>query len=123
MPAARPRCHEVGNWRPGDHKVRNTSFLETQTILKAIEFAITKGGFGNNARMKKTAAALIKDMKGNASVSGRHQQLMDMLKRGATLQQMMKATGSSRRTIFRYLNHFEEADVSIVLEDGKYRTR
>ena len=101
--------------------MRNTSFLETQTILKALEFAVAKSGFGNNARMKKTAAALLKDMKGNASVSGRHQQLVDMLKKGATLQQMMKGTGASRRTIFRYLNHFEEADLSIVLEDGKYR--
>lgn len=103
--------------------VRNTSFVETQTILKALEFAVAKSGLGGNARMKKTAIALIKNMKGTSSVSGRHQQLMDMLKKGSTLQQMMKATGASRRTVFRYLNHFEDADIDITLDNGNYHTK
>ena len=103
--------------------MRKTSFLQTQTILRALEFTLSKGGFGNNARQKRTATGLVKDMKSTKSVSGRHQQLRAMLKRGATLDQMIKATGSSRRTIFRYLNHFEDAGIDIVLADGKYRLR
>ena len=101
--------------------MRKTSFLQTQTILQALEFTLAKGGFGNNARQKRTAAGLLKDMKSTKSVSGRHQQLKTMLKKGATLDQMIKATGSSRRTIFRYLNHFEDAGMGIVLAGGKYR--
>lgn len=101
----------------------NTSFTETQTILKALQFALAKGGFGNNPQQKKTAAALIKEMSGNKSVSGRHQQLMGLLKKGSTIEQMIKATNTSRRTIFRYLNHFEEAGVDIKIEDGKYKLK
>ncbi len=105
----------------GDSNVRNTSFLETQTILRALEFALAKGGFGANTKQKKAAAALIKTMKSTKSVSGRHQQLIAMLKKGASLAQMMKATGSSRRTVFRYLNHFEDAGLDIALAKGKYK--
>ena len=103
--------------------MRKTSFLQTQTILQALEFTIAKGGFGPNARQKKTAAALIKDMKSTGSVSGRHQQLREMLKKGATLDQMIRATGSSRRTVFRYLNQFEDAGIRIILAEGRYRLK
>lgn len=101
--------------------MRSTSFLQTQAIVKALEFASTKGGFGNNAQLKKTAQSLLKSMKSNQSVSGRHQQLTNMLKRGATIEEMIKSTGASRRTIFRYLNHFEEAGINLDLAGGKYR--
>lgn len=103
--------------------MEQTSFLQTQTIVRALEYALSKGGFGNNARHKKTAQALLKSMQSNRSVSGRHQQLVDMLKKGATVEQMMKSATSSRRTVFRYLNHFEEAGMNIELGDGKYRLK
>ena len=101
--------------------MQNTSFAETQTILRALEFAMARGGFGGNVKQKKTAAMLIRRMQSNKSVSGRHLQLMSVLKRGATIDQMIKVTGSSRRTIFRYLNHFEEAGFDIIITDGKYK--
>ncbi|MEK6674613.1 MAG: hypothetical protein AABZ47_03040 [Planctomycetota bacterium] len=100
--------------------MQNTSFVETQTILRALEFALTKGGFGSNAKQKKTASSLVVQMKSNKSVSGRHHQLVTLLTKGATIEQMMKSTDSSRRTVFRYLNHFEESGVELKLEDGKY---
>ena len=102
--------------------MQKTNFLETQTILRALEYTSAKGGFATNARQKQTAGALIKNMKAGGSASGRYRQLMTMLKKGATLAQLMKAAGSSRRTIFRYLNHFEDAGVKIVLEGMRYRT-
>ena len=102
--------------------MQKTNFLETQTVLRALEFASAKGAFSRNARQKQTALALIKNMKGGESASGRYLQLMTMLKKGATLKQLMKTAGSSRRTIFRYLNHFEDAGVNIVLEGTRYRT-
>lgn len=101
--------------------MRNTSFLQTQAILKALEFTSAKGGFGTNAQMKKTAQGLIKTMKSNQSVSGRHQQLTNMLRRGTTIEEMIKSTGASRRTVFRYLNHFEEAGMDLKLEGGRYK--
>jgi len=103
--------------------LRNTSFLQTQTILNALEFALRKGGFKYDPQQKKTAAALVREMKGTRSVSGRQQQLMAMLERGATIDQMIAGTRSSRRTIFRYLNHFEDAGIDIVILDGKYRLK
>ncbi len=103
--------------------MRNTSFLETQTILTALEFALKKGAFGTNSPQRKAAQTLIRSMQSNKSVSGRHQQLMDLLTSGATLEQMMKTTGASRRTVFRYLNHLEEAGKDIELAEGTYRLK
>ncbi len=103
--------------------MQSTSFLETQTVLTALDFALENGGFGSNTSQKRTAQRLLKKMRSNSSVSGRHQQIMQMLKKGASIDQMIKATNSSRRTIFRYLNHFEEAGLNIELLDGKYRLK
>ena len=100
--------------------MQNSGFLQTQTILRGLEFALAKGAFADNAAQKRTAAALLKEMKGNKSVGGRQQLLTSILKKGATVEEMVKATGSSRRTIFRYLNNFEEAGVNIQLDGGKY---
>lgn len=89
-------------------------------MVRALEFSLARGGFGSNGKQKRTAQALIRDMKSNQSLSGRHEQLAALLRKGAAVEQMMKAANASRRTIFRYLNHFEEAGMEIVLEDGKY---
>lgn len=99
-----------------------TSFSESETILRALEFALAKGGL-NQPLHKKTAATLIKRMKSNQSISGRHQQLRDLLYRGATIDEMIKSIGASRRSVFRYLNHIEQAGMSITLEGGRYRLK
>jgi hypothetical protein len=114
---------DTGTLSSGEAIVRSTSFLETQTILAALEYTLKKGGFGSHAKQKKTAARLMKSMRSTESVSGRHQQIMQMLKKGSAIDQMIKATGSSRRTIFRYLNHFEDAGIDIELINGKYRIK
>lgn len=103
--------------------MQSTSYLQTQTILRALEFAVSKGGFGTNVNQKKTALSLIKNMKSNESVSGRHQQLTTMLRKGASITEMIKAAGASRRTIFRYLNHLEEAGLDISIVNGKYKLK
>lgn len=103
--------------------MRNAKFAHTQVILKALEFTLAKGGFAKSAAMKKTAAGLVKTMKSSGSVSGRHQHLVAMLKKGVTLAQMIKVTAASRRTVFRYLNHFEDAGLNIVLVNGKYKIK
>jgi len=103
--------------------VQSTNYVQTETIVRALEFALSKGGFGANGKQKKTAQTLIKNMKSNDSVSGRHQQLAAMLKKGATIEQMMKAANASRRTVFRYLNHFEESGVNIEIDGGKYHMK
>jgi len=103
--------------------VQNTSYQQTQTMIRALEFTLVRGGFGSNAKQKLTAQMLLKNMKSNKSVSGRHQQIATLMKRGTTIERMMKAVGASRRTIFRYLNHFEDAGCNINIEGGKYRLR
>lgn len=118
-----PADESVGCRPSGEVTVQNTSFLQTQTILQALEFTLAKGGFGTNARNKKTASTLVRSMRSTNSVSGRHHQLRTMLKKGATIEQMIKASGSSRRTIFRYLNHFEDAGVELSLSFGTYKLK
>lgn len=103
--------------------MQNTNYLQSQTVLKALEFTLARGGFGANGKQKRTAQSLVKEMKSNKSLSGRHEQLAAMLTKGATIAQMMKATNSSRRTVFRYLNHFEEAGMDITLDNGKYKLK
>lgn len=103
--------------------MRSKNFVETQTIVRALEFSLAKGAFASDSRQKKTAQALLREMQSNHSVSGRHQQLAALLKKGATVEQMMKATDSSRRTVFRYLNDFEDAGMNIELDDGKYSAK
>ena len=101
--------------------MQDTRFMRTQTILRALKFSLAKGGFSKDAKQKKTATALVKQMQSTKSVSGRHLQLTSLLKKGASIKQMTKSTGASRRTVFRYLNHFEEAGIDLILEDGTYR--
>ncbi len=103
--------------------MQQASFLQTQTILRALEYALSKGGFGSNSTQKKTAASLIKEMKGGRTASGRQQLLIGILGKGATVEEMMKAAGASRRTVFRYLNGFEDAGIDISLSGGKYRLK
>jgi hypothetical protein len=103
--------------------LRQTSFLQSQTILRALEFALAKGAFTGHPKQKKTATSLVKELSTNRSVSGRHFHLLGMLKKGASLEQMAKASGASRRTIFRYLNHFEDAGFSIRVSRGVYQLK
>ncbi len=103
--------------------MRNTSFLQTRTIRRALEFALAKGGFDRNGVQKKTAKLLLQQMKSTSSVSGRHVKLRSLLGRGATIDEMIRVTGSSRRTVFRYLNQFEDSGIDIVLIDGRYRLK
>ncbi len=103
--------------------MQHAKFLETETILRALEFTSAKGGFGKNAKLKATAATLIKGMKSKESFSGRQQQLRTLLRKGATIGDMIKAISCSRRTVFRYLNDFEDAGLEIALEDAKYKLK
>ncbi len=102
--------------------MQSTSYTQTQTILRALEFAAARGGF-TNAQQKKTAQSLIKNMRSNKSVSGRHQQLTALLKKGASIDEMKKTTGASRRTIFRYLTHLKEAGLRLDLTRGHYKLK
>lgn len=103
--------------------LKKTNFIQSQTVMKSLEFALSKGGFGTDEDQKKTAQALLKEMRSARSLSGRQQQLTAMLKKGASVEEMIKATNSSRRTIFRYLNHLEEAGLDFELVDGQYRLK
>lgn len=89
-------------------------------MIRALEFTLAKDGFGPDASLKTTAQSLLKSMNSNKSVSGRHKQIVALLSKGSSIHQMMKSAGASRRTIFRYLNHFEEAGYEINLDSGKY---
>lgn len=103
--------------------MRSIKFEETRAIVTALEFALKKGAFGQDSSQKKVAARILKAMKSEDTPSGRQQQVVQALRKGATIGQMMKAIGASRRTVFRYLNHFEEAGLEIELDGSEYRLK
>ena len=105
----------------GELHVQNTSYVQTQTMIRALEFTLAKDGFGINTQHKDTAKSLLKSMNSKKSVSGRHKQIASLLKKGSSVSQMMKSVGASRRTIFRYLNHIEDAGFNINIDNGKYQ--
>lgn len=103
--------------------MRGASYLEMQTIVAALEFALSRGEFDAKARQKRAAQQLIKRLRSNRTISGRQEQIMALLKNGASIPQMVQASGTSRRTIFRYLNHYEEAGFDLEIANGKYQIR
>ena len=63
---------------------------------------------------------LCQELAGERSIYGRQLSMIRLMEKGATIEALGKKLRCSRRTVFRYLNHLEDAGVSIKLENGKY---
>ena len=74
-----------------------------------------------NAAVRKAAEVLCTDLQGEKSIYGRQLKMIALMEGGATIGGLGRKLKCSRRTVFRYLNHLEDAGVSINLEGGKYR--
>jgi biotin operon repressor len=46
--------------------------------------------------------------------------MIGLMEKGASLADIGRKLRSSRRTVFRYLNHLEDACISITLDKNKY---
>ena len=97
-----------------------SDFAETLAVHVALKTALKSKQYDKNAALKKAAEALCKELQSERSIYGRQLKMIALMERGATIAELGKKLGSSRRTLFRYLNHLENAGVSLRLENGKY---
>ncbi|GMU38296.1 MAG: HTH domain-containing protein [Phycisphaerae bacterium] len=99
----------------------NSDILKTKAIQSALQFALEKRLFSKNPELRKAAESWLKDADNDRSVFGRQMRMIQVLRKGATLEEMVRRLKSSRRTVFRYLNELERAGYTVKLEDSVYR--
>ena len=97
-----------------------SDFVETFAIHVALKHALKTRQFRQNASVQKAAEKLRKDLESPRSIYGKQLQMIELMAKGATIAGIGRKLKCSRRTAFRYLNHLEDAGISITLEDGKY---
>jgi hypothetical protein len=97
-----------------------SDFTETLAIHVALKTALKSKCYAKNAAAKKAAERLCKDLESERSIYGRQLMMINLMEKGASINELGRKLRCSRRTAFRYLNHLEDADVSIKLQNGKY---
>ncbi|MGD2108148.1 MAG: helix-turn-helix domain-containing protein [Phycisphaerae bacterium] len=97
-----------------------SDFTETFAIHVALKNAIKGKSYDRNAAVKKAAEKLCKDLASERSIYGRQLKMINLMEKGATLADIGRKLRCSRRTVFRYLNHLEEAGIAIKLQGTKY---
>ena len=97
-----------------------SDFTETFAIHVALKHALKAKQYGKTPAVRKAAEVLCKELHGEKSIYGRQLKMIGLMEKGATIAELGRKLRSSRRTVFRYLNHLEDAGVSIKLEGSKY---
>jgi len=97
-----------------------SDFTETFAIHVALKTAMKSKTYEKNAAVKKAAEKLCRDLAGERSIYGRQLKMINLMERGATLADIGRKLRCSRRTVFRYLNHLEDAGIAIKLQGTKY---
>ncbi|MFQ5492089.1 MAG: HTH domain-containing protein [Phycisphaerae bacterium] len=95
-------------------------FTETFTVHASLRLARKQKLFAKDAKLQKTADRLIHELEGDRTIYGRQLRMVQLMQRGASVDSMGRKLRCSRRTVFRYLNHLEEAGVQITLDGSKY---
>lgn len=98
-----------------------SDFTATFAVHAALRLAMKQRLFAKDARLGKTAERLVADLESDRTIYGRQLKMLTLMESGATADAMRRKLRCSRRTVFRYLNHLEEAGVDISLEEQKYR--
>ncbi len=102
--------------------LRNGSdFIESFAVHASLKLALKRRIFISNPRAKRTAERLVASLEGRRSTYGRQLKMLQLMQKGASVQAMGKGLRCSRRTVFRYLNHLENAGVEITLSGEIYR--
>lgn len=99
----------------------SSDIVQTRAIQTALQFAINQRLFSKNPELKKAAEYWLRNAVNDRSVFGRQMRMIQVLRKGATLDELVRKLKSSRRTVFRYLNELERAGYTIKLEDSVYR--
>ena len=104
-----------------DQLSARSGFTQTLAIHVALKTALKSKCYDSNPAAKKAAEKLCKDLESERSIYGRQLKMISLMEKGASINELGRKLRCSRRTAFRYLNHLEDADVAIRLQDGKYR--
>ncbi len=97
-----------------------SDFTETLAIHVALKTALKTNRYQKNPAVRRAAAKLIAELESERSIYGRQLKMVGQMEQGATLPDLGRKLRTSRRTIFRYLNHLEDAGITIKLQDNKY---
>ena len=97
-----------------------SDFTETFAIHVGLRSALKSRQYQKNAAVRKAAEKLCDELQGERSISGRQLRMVNLMEKGVTLAEISRTLRCSRRTVFRYLNHLEEAGISINLSGSKY---
>ena len=97
-----------------------SDFTETFAIHVALRSALRAKQYEKNVAVKKAAETLCQDLQGERSIYGRQLKMINLMEKGASLAEIGRKLRCSRRTVFRYLNHLEDAGISIKLQGTKY---
>lgn len=98
-----------------------SDFTESFAVHASLKLALKQRVFKNNPRARQSAQRLLASLEGRRSTYGRQLKMLQLMQKGASIQAMGKGLHCSRRTVFRYLNHLENAGVEITLSGEIYR--
>ena len=98
-----------------------SDFTETFAIHVALKSAIKAKRYDKNDAVRQAASGLCKELEGERSIYGRQLKMIGLMEKGASLADLGRKLRCSRRTVFRYLNHLEDAGITIKLEGTKYK--
>jgi biotin operon repressor len=90
-------------------------------VHAALKLAIKQKLFAKDETVRKGAEKLLAAFESERTTYGRQLRMLTLMKDGASIETMQRKLRCSRRTIFRYLNHLEEAGVEVSLEGQLYR--
>ena len=97
------------------------SILQTLAIHVALKNALKGREYSKIPAVQKSAEKLCQELQSERSIYGRQLSMVKLMEKGASIEALGRKLSCSRRTVFRYLNHLEDAGVPIKLEDGRYR--
>jgi len=97
-----------------------SEFTETLAIHVGLKNALKANEYSKIPAVQKAAEKLCQELAGERSIYGRQLSMIRLMEKGASIEALGRKLRCSRRTVFRYLNHLEDAGVSIKLENGKY---
>lgn len=97
-----------------------SDFTETLAIHVALKSALKAKKYAANAAVRHAAERLCKDLESERSIYGRQLKMLGLMEKGVTLVGLSRKLRCSRRTVFRYLNHLEDAGIALKLDGTRY---
>lgn len=97
-----------------------SDFASNFIVHAALRLALKHKLFGKEARFRRTAERLVAELESDRTIYGRQLKMLAMMESGASIDAMCRKLRCSRRTIFRYLNHLEQAKLDITLDGHEY---